>query len=146
MGIHHPTDIDVFDIVSATVANPGANSQFTFTVDANSRAQIIGCTFDLIIDNAGASRLVDVYGYDGTRRFQHSHAAALAPINDTTFIYFAVGIDPINHQPTRPYITGKLADELYLNPGDSFRSDIDIMDADVEIQNIEIHYKRWIME
>ena len=146
MTLNNNLDTTVFDVVTATLTNPGAGNQFSFPVDANSRCRILACRFKLIIGNAGSSRLVDLAGYDGTNSFCHSPAAARASINGTRYFYFAIDIDPIDLLADFAYITGRLSDALWLNTGDSFVSYIQLMNADVEIEDIVIRYQRWISE
>lgn len=146
MALHNPLSTDVFDLVTATLADPGANAQFSFPVDDNSRAKILAVRFRVTVANAGASRSCTLAGYDGTSRFAHSPAAALLPINATTFCYFALDIDPVDHIAALGYVTGTLSDSLYLNIGDTLVSRVLAMDADVQIRDIVIRYKRWITE
>lgn len=146
MALNHPLSTDVFDILMINPTNPGANVKILHTVGVNERLEILGVTFQYVIANAGAARLVLVAGWDGTDVFQHSPLADDVAINNTLTLMFAQNIDARDHEAANDVLTGKLSTQLFLEEGDFLVTTIDNWNAADEIKSIHIRAKRWITE
>lgn len=146
MSLHHPLDIDVFDVLMINPTNPGANVKTLHTVGANERLEILSVTFQYASANAGAARMVMVAGYDGTDNFQQSPLADTVAVNTLDSLFFATNIDARDHEAAHDILTGKLATQLFLFEGDTLTVEVPNWNAGDEVKSIHIRAKRWITE
>ena len=146
MSLHHPLDIDVFDVIMINPSNPGVNVKTLHTVGANERLEILSVTFEYLSANAGAARMVMVAGFDGTNNFQQSPLADTVAINTTDTLFFGVAVDARDHEAALDILSGKLASQLFLFEGDTLTVEVPNWNAGDELQAIHIRAKRWITE
>lgn len=144
MPTHNPIDSRVFQVVTASPADPAAGADFSWSVPANSRVEIISVVFEIVADGTAANRQAQVNGNDGTYDFQFSVAPGVQTAGETIEYQFAIDNDPTDLSGAYQLMTCKLAEHMILDPGDSFDSSILNLQAADQIQNIVIRFRQWV--
>lgn len=146
MSLQHPLNTNIFEVITINTPNPGPNVQILHTALPNERLEILSVSFQYIVANAGAARMVMVAGNDGTNDFQHSPLADPVGIANTVTLFFGTNVDARDHEATNNILSGKLSTQLFIEEGGFFVTAVDVWNAADELTGIHIRAKRWITE
>lgn len=146
MNLLNPLDTSVFDVITLSPADPAAGANFTLSVNANARWQILSLQFTIAYNATGANRRVEVHGFDGTDIIQKQAPLNFGTASITVEYDCNIGTGSAYQEASVLSESFPLAGDLYLNIGDSIRITVFNIQATDQISDIRVRVKQWITE
>lgn len=146
MNPNNPLDVNVFDIITIEVPNPGAANNLGLGVNINARWHILSCTFTFATDANAANRLITVGGDDTSVGFSQTMPDTAQAANLAILYHFNIGIGHPYNGGDATRLICPLNRELILRQTDSFNIIISNMQAGDQISNASVRFKQWITE
>ena len=146
MRSQNPIDVNSFDIITITPANPAAGNNYGLAVNVNARWQILYVGFNLGTDANVAGRIAAVHGWDGTDIIYETHPSVPQAASLNFSYHFNVGVGNPHTGGAGSLLVAPLNDQLFLRQGDSIFILIHNIQAADQISDIRIRLKQWITE
>lgn len=140
----NPLNTGVFSIQSATIANPAAGTQISYSPPANARIMPISMTLLYTASAAAANRYVGIGMNDGTRIVTAQISTVAQTANQVFTYYFNFGQVATLDLSAANIITSGMPRNVFLEPGDTGVSTVVGMDAGDTITIIRLRFAQWI--
>ena len=136
-------DSNVFGLNTVAIPNPAAGADFSSSLSAFARFQIISINFTVVADVNVANRLIRLNTVSDTYSCNYVTAPGFQTASETINYYCGLGMANQDLSAALSIMTICLPDALIVQKDDDFVSDILTMQAGDQISNIRIRYKYW---
>jgi len=146
MTIQNPLGPDPYDLITLAPADPAAGANFSLSVNANARWQIISVQFQVAFDATAANRRVNVHGFDSTDIIHRQSALNFGTASITVEYDCNIATGSAYQEGSVLNESIPLPDQLYLNIGHSIRITISNIQTTDQISDVRLRVKQWITE
>ena len=145
MSNNHPLDINTFNLITYSLADPAAGADFAFPCPSNTRLQIISVHLKLSTSATVSNRHVRIQGTDGTTIFCRTAPYTTVPASQNIYYTFSL-LGQYPHSSTIGFrFNTVLSDQFFLQPGESLVSSTAGLVAGDQLSLIYIRAKLWTL-